>query len=240
MNRFATQVRSASTARHPRPWYDVDRDEMKVFVGMLIEMGICKLPRLEMYWSTTNKYTTPELRKVMPLVRFEQIWRFLHLNDSSKQVPHSQPGYDALYKVRPLIDLVAPKLESEYNPHEQVSIDEAMIKFKGRLGFKQYIKAKPTKWGIKVFVLSDATNGYVCKFQIYTGKNSSLSSGDDHGLCTKAVLSLMQGLEDRGHKVFIWTTITPPQSCSSPCMTRRCMPVALLGLVGSTIPRNCM
>ena len=44
-----------------------------------------------------------------------------------------------------------------------------MIKFKGRLGFKQYIKNKPTKRDIKVFVLSDATTGYVKRFQIYTG-----------------------------------------------------------------------
>ncbi len=37
-----------------------------------------------------------------------------------------------------------------------VTIDEAMIPFKGRLRFKQYMKDKPTKWGIKVFVLADA------------------------------------------------------------------------------------
>ena len=42
--------------------------------------------------------------------------------------------------------------------HQQCSVDEAMIPFKGRLAFKQYMKDKPTKWGIKVFVLADATN----------------------------------------------------------------------------------
>ena len=31
--------------------------------------------------------------------------------------------------------------------------------YKGRLRFKQYMKDKPTKWGIKAFVLSDARNG---------------------------------------------------------------------------------
>ena len=38
-------------------------------------------------------------------------------------------------------------------------MDEAMIPFKGRLSIKQYMKDKPTKWGIKVFVLADARNG---------------------------------------------------------------------------------
>ena len=40
-------------------------------------------------------------------------------------------------------------------------VDEVMIPFKGRLGFKQYMKDKTTKWGTKAFTLSDATNGYV-------------------------------------------------------------------------------
>ena len=209
-NRYAAQVRSTIASPNARPWHDIDRVEMKAFVGMLMAMGLCKLPRLEMYWSTACKYTTPGLRKVMPLVRFHQIWRFFHLCDSSKQVPRGQPGYDVLYKVRPPLDLVSPKLESEYNLHEHVSIDEAMIKYKGRLGFKQYMKAKPTKWGIKVFVLSDATNGYVSRFQVYTGKNSTLSTGDDHGLCTKAVLSLRQGIEDKSYKLFVDNYYTSP------------------------------
>ena len=54
-----------------------------------------------------------------------------------------------------------PLFESEYNPHEQVTIVEAMIPFKGQLSFKQYMKDKPVKWGIEGFTLSDATTGYV-------------------------------------------------------------------------------
>ena len=130
-------MRARVTTSSSRPWHDVSKEEMKAFVGMLIVMGLCKLPHLEMYWSTTHPLFTPELRKVMPLVRFQQIWRFLHLNDSSKQVSHGEHGYDALFKVRPLLDLVCPRLESEYNPHEYMSVDEAMIKFKGRLASHQ-------------------------------------------------------------------------------------------------------
>ena len=210
-NRYAAQCRAASTTSTQRPWHDITKEEMKAFVGMLMAMGICKLPRLSMYWSTTHLLLTPDLKKVMPLLRFQQIWRFFHLNNSSQQVAYGQPGYDPLFKVRSLLDLVCPKLESEYNPHEQLSVDEAMIQFKGRLGFKQYMKAKPTKWGIKVFVLSDSTNGYVHRFQIYTGKNSSLSTSGDHGLCTKVVLSLMQGLEARSHKVYMDNYYTSPR-----------------------------
>ena len=55
-------------------------------------------------------------------------------------------------------------------PHRENSIDEAMIAFKGRKSYKQYLPAKPTHFGIKVWERADAHNGYVCEFQVYTGK----------------------------------------------------------------------
>ena len=55
------------------------------------------------------------------------------------------------------------------------------------------MKNKPTKWGIRVFVLSDATNGYVYWLQIYTSKQ--LDTTADGSLCSRMVLELMTGLE---------------------------------------------
>ncbi len=82
-----------------------------------------------------------------------------------------------------------------------------MIKFKGRLGFKQYMKDKPTKWGIKVFVLSDATNGYIYRLEIYTGKNETLDNAT--GLCSRVVLDLMKGFDYSGNTLYTWMVITP-------------------------------
>ena len=145
----------------------------------------------------------------MSRIRFQQIFRFFHLSTSSKQV-HSihQPGYDRLFKVRKFLDLVSPKFEQEYIPHKQVTIDEAMIPFKGRLSFKQYMKDKPVKWGIKVFVLSDAHNGYVYRLQVYTGKD--LNTVSDVGLCSKVVLDLMSGLESFHNELFTDNYYTSP------------------------------
>jgi len=118
-----------------------------------------------------------------------------------------QPGY-VLFKVRKFLDLITPLFETEYNTQENVSIDEAMIPFKGRLRFKQYTKDKPTKWGIKVFVLADSTNGYVSRIQVYTGKNSSLSR-DEVGLSSRVVLELLDGLEGRHPKVYMDNFYSP-------------------------------
>ena len=69
-NRYAAQCRASMSARRPRPWHDVTREEMKAFVGMLMVMGICRLPRIENYWSTSHPLFTPQLYDVMSIVRF--------------------------------------------------------------------------------------------------------------------------------------------------------------------------
>ena len=205
-NRYASQ----NIFPGSRAWHDTTVVEMKAFVGILILMGIQKLPRLEMYWS--HKYSlisTPNISKIMSSVRFQQLFRFLHLYNSTTSVLPGQPGYIRLCKVRPFLNLITVQCEERYVVHQECTIDEAMIKFKGRVSFKQYMKDKPTKWGIKVFVLADATNGYIRRFQIYTGKGVD-SNSSQIGLCTKIVLDLMEGLEDSGLHLYTDNYYTSP------------------------------
>ncbi len=63
------------------------------------------------------------------------------------------------------------------------------------------MKDKPTKWGIKVFVLADAPTGYVKRLQVYTGKGLD-SCVSDVGLCTKVVSDLMEGFDNMGVQLF--------------------------------------
>ena len=95
-NRYA----SSCTETNPssRAWVDTEVEELKAFVGLLILMGIVKLPRLEMYWSTNFPLIkTPGVSNIMPLKGFEQIWRFLHLNNNSTEVAYGQTGYMTNY-----------------------------------------------------------------------------------------------------------------------------------------------
>ena len=57
-----------------------------------------------------------------------------------------------------------------HKPGRDISIDEGMIQFNGRLFFKQYMKSKPTPWGIKVWCGADPTSGHLLDFNVYTGK----------------------------------------------------------------------
>ena len=59
------------------------------------------------------------------------------------------------------------------------SIDESMVKLKGRSVLKQYLLLKPIKRGVKVWQRCDAQNGYIFDPNIYAGKteNDEFSEG---------------------------------------------------------------
>ena len=203
--RYAARCRQ-NLSQHSRPWTPITIEGIKAFIGMIILMGIVKLPQLPLYWSTKHPFISVGLSEVMSRIRFEQIWRYFHLCNLDHQVPRGQPGHDKLFKVRELLDLVSAQFDSQYNTHGELAIDEAMIKFKGRLGFKQYLKNKPTKWGIKVFVLSDSISAYVKRFQIYTGAALAVDehvSADDQGATAKVVYSLVHGMEQNHYRLFV-------------------------------------
>ena len=67
----------------------------------------------------------------------------LHLSDNSAQVPHGQSGHDRLFMVRKLFDLVVQRFEPEYVIKQDCTNKEAMISFRGRPGFKHYLRDNP-------------------------------------------------------------------------------------------------
>ena len=133
-NSYTARCRQQNTHPRERPWTDVTVAEMKAYVGIFFfRMGISKLPEIEMYCSQTYPLLALPISELMSFNRFQQILHFLHLNNSDQQVSHCQPGYDAVFKVRKLLDLMTPRLMSEYHTHEELAVHEAVIPFKGRL-----------------------------------------------------------------------------------------------------------
>lgn len=93
------------------------------------------------------------------------------LNVASRwlQPKKGEDGYDKLYKIRPLVDILSRTFLESFKPNEHQAIGVSMVKFKGRISFRQYLPMKPIKRGYKICVRADQT-GLVSQFQIYTGK----------------------------------------------------------------------
>ena len=63
-------------------------------------------------------------------------------------------------KVRFLHDYIRRKCMKLHQPYVNVSIDERMVRNRGRFTFRQFIKDMPTTWGMKLGALADPKNGY--------------------------------------------------------------------------------
>ena len=157
-------------------------------------MGINKRPSLEDYWSCDPLLRTPGISRVMTIMRFQQILRFFHLNDNE-----AADAEDRLAKVRPLFSAVQQSCAENYNLHQPIAIDEQMIPFKGRHVSKQYNPLKPTRFGFKVWALSDSVSGYTRVFSVYLGKH-----GQESGKVADVVLRLcFDKLDHVGHTLYL-------------------------------------
>ena len=179
-------------------WKDVDENQMYAFIGILFVMGFHKLPRMRDYWSQDRNLFTPVVANTMTRNDFQRIFSHLHLADNSKMHSKNSSNYNKLYKVNDFLYLLKRNFQRNYSLGSCVSIDEAMIKFKGRSSMKQYQPLKPTKRGYKVWVLAESTTGYVYNFEIYSWKEVErrLSLGEH------VVMSLIEGISLKNRQLF--------------------------------------
>ena len=147
-------------------------DLQKVLV-LIICMGIVNMPSVEHYWSTRWPFCSNNFRSIMSRDRFLLVMKFLHLADNSRMIPRGQPGHSKIFKVEHVVNSLVQNYKSSYIMKKEISVDESMIAYKGRLSFLQYMPKKPHKWGIKAWVLSEAHTGYTWNFQLYTGKDET-------------------------------------------------------------------
>ena len=162
-NRYAHQQFQAQ-GKDSSNWNIISDVEFMAWLGIVLAMGFHRLPSLRDYWSTNDILGTPALVKAMSRFRFEEINRYIHLNDNTKMPERESPDYDKLFKVRPFIDAIKANFLIQYHPNEHQSVDEAMIKYKGRTSLKQYMPKKPVKRGIKMWCRADPLNGYLHVF----------------------------------------------------------------------------
>ncbi|XP_037942672.1 piggyBac transposable element-derived protein 3-like [Teleopsis dalmanni] len=164
--------------------------DIRRYIGILLYLGILKLPQLKTAWSKDLKLTA--ITDSTPRGRFEKIKKCLHFNDNTKQLKKEDLNYDKLYKIRPLLNIFKENF-GKLPQEDHQSVDEQIIAIKvaGRSSFKQYNPVKPHKWGLKIFTRA-GTSGLVYDFTPYVGEGTCPSYG--LGISSDVVLYLAQGL----------------------------------------------
>jgi hypothetical protein len=155
-------------------WSPVNYEEMCQFLGLLIYAGAVRKDPWDYMWDTRWFMHNPGLRSVMSQHRFMMILRFLHTIDNTTAIPRGQPGYDRCFKLRAVIGTLTQAWQAAYALERDISIDECMCAFKGRIHFLQYLPKKNHKWGLKAWVLCGSDTGFAYDWSLYTGKEDQV------------------------------------------------------------------
>lgn len=199
-------------------WKPLDEAEACRFIAVILAMGLVQKPDTADYWLMDAVDYTPNIAKIMPRDRFLQIMRWLHFPDFVEDGGDGPLNGEQrrMRKIGFMMEYVSRAFAAAYNIGEHVSADEIMVKFTGRLSFVQYMPAKPTKWGIKIWALADPTTGYLYHTKVYTGKDATTDDWKA-GLGGGAILSMMENTEllGKGH------TVVADNFFTSPCLIYR-------------------
>ena len=80
---------------------------------------------------------------------------------------------DKFCHVRKLRDKFIEQSQSLYDLGPNATIDEMLLKFRGRYSFRQYMPRKPGRYGIKFWILADGENHYCYNAFPYSGKEGN-------------------------------------------------------------------
>lgn len=178
---------------------DTNRKEMLKFLGLCLLQGQTKCPTIRKLFSKHPLYYRPVFSATMSGRRFETILRSFNTH-SDPDISPGQSSDDRLTKVRPLLNMMIKRFSEAYVPDKELSLDESLLLWRGRLMFRVYNQRKSAKYGILFYELT-TSDGYVLNIEIYQGNDPQQQQ--EGKKTEKIVLRLMDPYLDKGHHLFM-------------------------------------
>jgi hypothetical protein len=157
----------------------VSDTEIKKFLGLLILIGVYKSENenVSQLWSKLDG--RPIFNSIMSRDGFKMILRVLRFDNATER--RKNRGEDKLQPIREIFDMWNENLRDAFVPGSCMMVDEQLLTFRGRCPFRQFIPSKPGKYGIKIWAMSDSSNPYTWKMQVYTGRDSNKGREGNQG-----------------------------------------------------------
>ena len=177
--------------------YNTSVTEIRALIGILLFLGATKS------WkeSTASIWAKDGTGKPICIAAISQK-RFLFLvhclrfDDSTTRA--QRRADDKLAQIRNIYDKFVAACEANYTPGTGCTVDESLLGFRGRCSFRQYISNKPSKYGIKVYVLAGSKTFYSVSSKVYMG-------ADTHApglpVPTQAVLDLVSSVSGTNRNI---------------------------------------
>lgn len=193
------------------------REEMRAFLGVVINMGLNKKSNVKDYWDASHESQYhPWFGDHFNRDRFLLMLKFLHFADNSG-LPEPDHPDRKLYKIAPLVELLNSIFQKNYIPSKDIAIDESMVGYRGKVPKKTRAfmpNKRHARFGIKLWCLADSANGYLHTFEVFKGARTAEEARTErHGPTHSLVMRLMQkaGLLGLGHHLTLDNYFSSPQ-----------------------------
>jgi len=154
-------------------WKPTTAKEMLCFIGLCAFLGVVKVQNRKHVWSKSSIYRQKWLSKRMSLRRFESIITALNVADGWSLSDHrlSKKNKERpFWQMDDILRMFNVASKKYWSMGRLMSLDEAVIPFKGRHRARCYNKNKPSKYHLKKFGLMCAKTGYNYCSYFYEGK----------------------------------------------------------------------
>ena len=172
-------------------WSGCNLSDLAHYLGLIVFFGMFPHSDVRSYWKRSFFLATPNVPALMSRDRFLAFDRYFHAFNR-KAIPRN--NRDRLILVRPVMDYLRQRCKDVVIPSQNLSLDEGMMAYKGRLAIKVYNPKKPKKYGVKIFFITESDTGYVIDFEIYSGVTSTLRN---------IVFGLVDRFRHQGYHLFM-------------------------------------
>ena len=149
----------------------LEPDELRALLGVLIFSGYQRdnyLSTREMFCPTTG---SAFYCAAMSEDRFSFLVNCLRFDDKDTREERRQT--DKFAAIRKIWDIFIANCEKMYVPHENITMNEQLLAFRGNCPFRMYIPSKPAKYGIKLVLINDNSSKYLLGGLPYLGRQGT-------------------------------------------------------------------
>ena len=177
--------------------FSVDLRELEKFIGLQIARGVLvgKNTPIHQFWSREWGY--PIFAYTMSRDRFKVLMKHLRFDNFSTRRERRQA--DKFCLISETWNDFIENCKRCYIPSFDLTIDEQLFPCKTRCPFIQCMPNKPDKFGMKFWLLVDASSKYLCNGKPYLGKDPTRNKGND--LPADVCLWLMRPFFKKGYNV---------------------------------------
>ena len=172
----------------------ITNGNIRCLEAIMLLSGFCQVPFWRLCWKENSVCYNKFVANLMRRDTFEYVLSVIHFCNNQEITD------DRYYKVWPLFDNLNKSKDYCINVKD-FSVDEIMIPYYGRHSTKQFIRAKPIRYGYKVWCLA-TSKGFGVTFEPYCGKDTRVNDAK-LGQGPNVVLDLVKKSEVReGCQVF--------------------------------------